>query len=440
MGLVQNEVRKVSTAVLDPDFSKMQSIVVSDPNDPHLLLVVINVAALSRKNMELVKLIPVPYYEGMETFLPMLDYNTIVLDQLAATYSILEEQEEFDCLSNRCYVSNVEQSITEKSCGIPQLFDRQLDVCLSESISSNGVFLKPMLPDGVIFAFRSEVNTQLFCKDNNLIGSPRKLNGTGILQLPNGCILSVTDDQGRNTKVKGQPLYRMIDADDIDLVINGPLSALRALSSRNGTHKLSTYGAFLTEHLSSVVKQVENADQKITNQSNHIWALTGTLSVILTLTILVFLILYRFSGKFRNKIQDLRDKMAELTQQLLNIEINQPGPTRGPLPPVPPRPVELLISRFRAKRTQIPKVDPQDAEYMSLEDLSTERRREMRMYQPPSTFRPVNSKWSPKVYPRLTPMLRQLSELELSELQKESEEVESLCKSKDKAKSFEPLV
>jgi hypothetical protein len=53
MELVQNEVRKVSTAVLDPDFAKMQSIVISDPNDPSLLLVVVNVAALSRQNMEL---------------------------------------------------------------------------------------------------------------------------------------------------------------------------------------------------------------------------------------------------------------------------------------------------------------------------------------------------------------------------------------------------
>ena len=39
--LVQNKVRRVSTSVLDPDFIKMQSIIVSDPNDPHLLLVII---------------------------------------------------------------------------------------------------------------------------------------------------------------------------------------------------------------------------------------------------------------------------------------------------------------------------------------------------------------------------------------------------------------
>ena len=100
--LVQNEISKVSTAVLDPDFSKMQSIVVSDPNDPSMLLVVVNVAALGRRNLELVKMIPVPYFESGQAYEIILDYHTIVLDQNIHTFSILTEQEEYDCLFNRC--------------------------------------------------------------------------------------------------------------------------------------------------------------------------------------------------------------------------------------------------------------------------------------------------------------------------------------------------
>ncbi len=66
--LVQNEISKVSTAIIDPDFSKMQSIVVSDPNDPTMLLVVVNVAALGRRNLELIQLVSVPYFEGNDAY------------------------------------------------------------------------------------------------------------------------------------------------------------------------------------------------------------------------------------------------------------------------------------------------------------------------------------------------------------------------------------
>ena len=265
--LVQNEVRKVSNGILDTDFIKMQSIVVSDPKDPHLLLVVVNVAALSRQEEELIRLVPVPQYEQDKAFIPMLDYNTIIIDQLSQTYSILTNAEEYDCLFNRCYVSDVERPINQKTCGIPQLFDQQMDACNFEETLSNGVFLKPMLPDGILFSLQKEVTTQLFCKDKGYTGSIRKLSGSGIMQLPNGCILSVTDDQGKNTKIKGQPLYRMINAGDIDLVVNGPLKNIQAQVNKNGSNKLLTYENLITSHLSPVVQQVQNVDSKIDNQS-----------------------------------------------------------------------------------------------------------------------------------------------------------------------------
>ncbi len=116
--LVQNEISKVSTAIIDPDFSKMQSIVVSDPADPTKLLVVVNVAALGRRNLELVRMIPVPYFESGTAYEIILDYHTIVLDQNAHTFSILTEQEEYDCLFNRCYVGSSCRSRSRVSCAV----------------------------------------------------------------------------------------------------------------------------------------------------------------------------------------------------------------------------------------------------------------------------------------------------------------------------------
>ena len=54
--IVQSRVQKVSSADLDTDFSKMQSICVSDPNDPRLLLIIINSEAFSKSTTELVNI------------------------------------------------------------------------------------------------------------------------------------------------------------------------------------------------------------------------------------------------------------------------------------------------------------------------------------------------------------------------------------------------
>ena len=318
--LVQNEVRKKSTGILDTDFVKMQSIVVSDPKDPHLLLVVINVAALSRTELELVKLVPIPQFEKDKAFSPSLDYDTIAVDQLTRKYFILSEQEEYDCLFSRCYISDVETSINQKTCGIPQLFDQQLDACVFEEFLPNtGVYLKPMLPDGIIFAFRSEVSTQLFCQDKTQTGPIRKLNGTGIMQLPNGCVLSVTDKLGQTTNVRGQPIYRAIIAGDISLVMNGPLTALQTHLSRNESQKRLTANGILVDHLFPVVQQVNSVDAKVDHQSLFIWALIAVLTLAVVIICVVIYCQFKSHKKFFMKIYDLRSRFIDLGRQILRL-------------------------------------------------------------------------------------------------------------------------
>ena len=320
--LVQNEVRQASTGILDTDFVRMQSIVVSDPVDPHLLLVVINVAALSRTELELVKLVSIPQYENGKSYSPTLDYDTIVVDQLNRKYFILTEQEEYDCLFDRCYISDVERSIEQKTCGIPQLFNQQLDACVyEETLTNNGVYIKPMLPDGIIFAFESEVSSQLFCKGSaNNIGPPKKMNGTGIMQLPNGCVLSVTDKLGKNTKVKGQPLYRAIIAEEISLVINGPLSTLFTQLSKNDSQKKLTTDGILINHLLPVVQQVRSVDAKVEHQSLFIWGLIAVLSLAVIIIILVIYFQFKSFKQFFRKIYELRQSFANLGEQVLVLK------------------------------------------------------------------------------------------------------------------------
>ena len=312
--LVQLEVNKVSTGILDTDFARMQSIVVSDPTDNHLLLVVINMAALSRTEEELVKLIPVPQFENKKAYSPTLDYDTIIVNQLSRTYSTLNQQEEYDCLFNRCYVSDVERSVDQKTCGIPQLFDQQLNGCVYEEVVSTGVYVQPMLPDGILFALREEVSTQLFCKDHSEIGNIKKLNGSGIMQIPNGCTLSITDKHGKNTKVKGQPLYRLIDAEDMTLVMNGPLKSAQPYNGKNGTHKKITTDGLITSHLDPVVQHVQNVDSRISTQTHFVYGIMGAVSVTIMIIIIIIMIMFKYSKKHFLKIYDLRDRLAELAR------------------------------------------------------------------------------------------------------------------------------
>jgi len=373
--IVQNEVRKMSAGILDTDFEKMQSIVVSDPSDPHLLLVVINAAALSRSELELVTLVPIPQYENGKSFSPTLDYTAIAVDQLSRKYFILSEQEENDCMFGRCYISDIERSIEQKTCGIPQLFDQHLDACVfEESLLNNGIYLKPMLPDGVIFAFQGETATQLFCKDNTVIGPPRKLSGTGIMQLPNGCTLSVTDNFGKHIKVKGQPIYRAVIAGDVSLVINGPLKELQSQWGRNFSQKRLTADGILVNHLFPIVEQVNSVDAKVSYQSYWLWGLMIFLGLVITIIIVVIYFQFKSSKQFFRKIYDLRDKFTDLGGQMQLLRELRDRLTKGPSTPIV-RPHQREAFHFSSPRrfhqhardTHSESADP--AMYLSMEHL-----------------------------------------------------------------------
>jgi len=458
--LVQAEISKVSTAQLDPDFSKMQSIVVSDPTDPSMLLIVVNVAALSRRNLELVKMIPVPYFEGNEAYEISLDYHTVVLDQSTHTFSILTEQEEYSCLFNRCYVGSSEQSLLERSCGIPQFYDRHKDACMSSNVVSSGVFLQPMLPDGVLFALRDEVQSQIFCKEER-VGKTRNLKGTGILQLPNGCTLSVIDKDGRVYKIKGQPLYTMITAGDLELMPNGPLSAVYNEVDTNGTRKVASIDTFVDEKVSSVLKQVETVDGKMSEQHTHVWALTGIISLSFILIMIVVYLFYQYSTRARRKIRDIRGNFKELTHKILDREVNSPVPVGfndvegGPVVPPPQRRRDVWLRHLKEQRAiaralrqsrQQAELEVQDrslenrpnraaTSYVCLNELSNvdvDERYVSRPLSRPSAFVSLTGLTNqpreyPKEYPRIpTPLVKEAKDYELERLREETEMVREL--------------
>ena len=369
--LVQNEVRKKSTGILDTDFMKMMSIVVSDPKDPHLLLVVINIAALSRKEGELVKLVSIPQFEKGLAFSPALDYNSIIVDQLERKYFILSDQEEYDCLFNRCYISDVERAIDLRTCGIPQLFEQQMDACVYSEVPSSGVFVKPMYPDGVLFAFRGKVITQLFCRDNTDVGPIRELSGTGIMQVPNGCTMSLTDDRGISTKVKGQPLSRSIEAGDLTLITHGPLNAIHSYVDKNGSNKLVTPDKLITSHLFPVVQQVKDVDAQVKSHTHYMWILLSLFIIACVIILIIIMAMYRSRRRFFVKIYDLRDRFKNLIQQMdLLRDVRERFQQTVPSAPFVPAPARMVYSPRLKKFVFRHRLDNGDiASYHSMEDV-----------------------------------------------------------------------
>ena len=457
MELVQTEIAKSTTALLDPDFAKMQSIVVSDPSDPTKLLVVVNLAALDRRDLELVQMIPVPYFEGKDTFEILLDYQYIVLDQSAHTFSILSEQEENDCLYNRCYISSAEQSLLEKSCGIPQFYDQHKKVCVARNIDSLGVFLKPMLPDGVIFALRNEVRSEVFCLGKP-IGNSKPLKGTGILQLPNGCVLQIIDNEGKVFKVKGLPQHTVMNAGDFNLMQGGPLSALHAEVNTSNTRKVSTINSFVEDRVSSVIKQVEQVDNRMFEQHRHVWILTGTISLTLLIIVLAILLLYRFSKRARRKIRDIRGNFSELSRKVINFELDNPANVNfetvesGPTAPPIQRKRDVWTRRHREQRekdrilretqnrmeTDLP-INDKEGSYMNMSELGKDENEARYVSRPLSRsneFSPLrgttNYPSNPREYPRIPPsLIEEAEDYELERLREETELSVKLSRSLD---------
>ena len=345
--LVQREVQKISSADLDTDFSKMQSIVVSDPNDPNLLLIIINAAAISKSTTDLITITPIPVYSGSKTVKPVLSYQTIILNQWIGTYVILTEQEETNCLLHRCYVHGMEKSIYDNTCGIPQYLDKNLEACAYEEIyDDNKAHLISALPDGAFFSFKDTVDAQLFCTDNNLAGRLQKVSGTGVLQIPNGCTLSVTDLKGRNSKLKGPPLHNFIQGQDVVLVDKLPLSVImESAGLANKSHTL--LDQMLEQHLGQMQNDLSVTNVKLKIQETAIITIIATTFATIIIIIIAAYLTYRFSSRVRERmkfiwgiIDNLRNRVEDILPHI---------PFRNTFRKLLPIPLKMFIKEEKRK-------------------------------------------------------------------------------------------
>ena len=134
----------------------------------------------------------------------------------------------------------------------------------------------------------------------------------GIIQLPNGCVLVITDKQGRMTKVKGQPLYRMIEGEQVTLTMNGPLNEILAKQGKNETQKVVTAEGLITSHLTPVVLQIDSIDQEIKSQYIFIWSLIGCLIFVTLVCVVIIIYIYMHYAKIFAKIRMIKQSFSDI--------------------------------------------------------------------------------------------------------------------------------
>jgi hypothetical protein len=195
-------------------------------------------------------------------------------------------------------------------------------------------------------------------------------------------------------------------------------------------------------------------------QHRHVWILTGTISLTILLIVIAILLLYRFSTRARRKIRDIRGNFSELTRKVLEPEIGNPAITnleiiegRERLAPPPPQRKRDVWLRHLRERRQISRTlrDVEERQqgtptafdndnmvpsmknltYMNLSEIDKDEE-EMRYISRPisrqSSFRPIPYPGPyRREYPSITPLMRESRLTEDDRIKEETELTEKLC-------------
>lgn len=321
---LQVEINKYSTSIIDTAYERMKATVVSDPMSSTSLMCIINLSAVSRKTRELVRLISIPWYEKSFAMVPALDYNMVLLDQEMGYYTIVDPSEENGCLSDRCLTSNPAVQISSPSCGIPQFFDRHLEACSSTDIISNGMFLKQLISDGIIFSIRDESDAQVFC--NLQMSKTNKLRGSGTINLPPGCTLVVTDPTGTVTKIDSSPLSQMIETQPLDLIPYGPGEIFKP-SDKHYVNGTSSLVRMINSHLEEINRKLSDTKEDVAEQNLYVIIIGSLLGFTTLFCVILAALLFRYSRRFRKHVrkmaEELKAGLTEAHQKFLPFQPEQ---------------------------------------------------------------------------------------------------------------------
>ena len=343
-------------ASFDQDFSLMQSCIVTDPADDHKLLIIINAAATAYENLELVEMMPIPYFIKDRAYYPKLESEFVVLNQPSMVYRSITPIEAEACMTGRCYISSMEKAVSSPSCGIAQYYDRYLEACDFESHVSNGMFVRAAPPDGVVYSFLNDYTGQLYCQNNVLIGDPLQMKGLGTMYIPSGCTLSISDRGHNLVKVRGPPTHHLLDGmADLTIAANSlfqvPIEVFQPRKPSNGS--LEPFGKQLVE----TRVEVEFNRQEIISLEAHYWSGLCGLIFVIGLMLLCLQVLNQKNTKTSNELEAVVNRMvendvlkAEFEQMKTSVKFMKETMMTEHLPPPPSRQGKFAGASFSLSR------------------------------------------------------------------------------------------
>jgi hypothetical protein len=222
---------------------------------------------------------------------------------------------------------------------MPQYYDTGVKKCEFKKVENRTMFVQPLMPDGIVFAFRDKVRTQLLCSNNQLVGKAGTLIGTGMLYIPAGCQMTITNAQKEILQVKGLPVAQVISASNVKLIKHN-ITAIRQVMESNGTidnSKLVQLEHMVQGKLDVIQTEIDKVEELIDKQEYNVWILAIAVLTSAIVFMIVITLLYRYSSRVRRMVETIRRKlmtfedlpktiMAEVVKKLKELEAKMKDP------------------------------------------------------------------------------------------------------------------
>jgi hypothetical protein len=170
-----------------------------------------------------------------------------------------------------------------------------------------------MLPDGIVYTVQSKVRMQLFDKKNNPVGKANTMVGTGILQVPAGLTMTLTDTSGSQIELKGLPVTQILAGDEIQLIRYNVTHMNEVIRDRiiNNTGRLAQFQSQLNHQLNAVKTEINNVEELVVVQEKRTWIIYLTLSLLVMLITGLTAAAYYCSRRVRRMIDEAYAKVKE---------------------------------------------------------------------------------------------------------------------------------
>jgi hypothetical protein len=210
---------------------------------------------------------------------------------------------------------------------------------------SNGMFLKRLLYDGIIYSVRNEVDLQIFC-DSARFNKGQKLSGAGLMQLPAGCTLILTDKNGAVVKMQSSPPTHLYETQAVELIPQGPREIFK--TGTGSASNSTTLVRLLNQQMAALDQKLSMTTEEVEHQHSYVLILAILLGIVTSICIVTSLLLYRYSRRFRRKVRrvtdDLLTNLNEAKRSFITFEQMAAQRAREEdVPLIAPRPATPMV-------------------------------------------------------------------------------------------------